>query len=190
MVETSLSHFKYILDFFCQKATISRKNEVHKLYFDGHSKEAIDFTAHTFAFMAYNNTMLRVKSLFRIHSNMSISYNKTGWFVGIVSQYGKKEVLNELAEKGTHVFHKNRHSFSSTTRFDTMRSLLYMILQLVMNYFNDIIKSGTELFCNKKLVHRKSIWHWNLCFEHAGSKGSGFDIEVKVSKFLYDVEGE
>lgn len=82
-------------------------------------------------------------------------------------------MLDELVDEGTHVFHNNRHSFSSNTGLDTMQSLLYMILQLIVNYFNNIKKGGTELFCNEKLVYRKNIWHWNLCFEHAGSKGSG-----------------
>jgi hypothetical protein len=37
---------------------------------------------------------------------MPISYNKVGWLVGSVSQFGKKEVLDELAKEGTQVSHK------------------------------------------------------------------------------------
>jgi hypothetical protein len=33
--------------FLCQKATVSRVDEVQKLYFDGHSKGAIDLTTYT-----------------------------------------------------------------------------------------------------------------------------------------------
>ena len=79
---------------------------------------------------------------------MSTSYNKTRKLARSVSQCKEKKVLDKLAKEGTHVFHKNWAFIPSNIGFNTMRSLSYMIPQLVVNHFNDIKNGRPRLFSN------------------------------------------
>jgi hypothetical protein len=104
---------------------------------------------------------------------MSTSYKKVGWLAESVSQHGEKEVLDELAKEGLQVFYKKWTFTLFSIGFDIIQSSSYMILQIVVNHFSDLKNGGSELFCNRKLVHGENVGHWNLQFQHAGSKGSG-----------------
>jgi hypothetical protein len=70
---------------------------------------------------------------------------------------------------------------------DTMRSSLYLILQLVINQFNDIENSGARLLRDDKLICKDKERNWNLQFQHIKAKSNEFDTTVKVSKFILDI---
>lgn len=69
-----------------------------------------------------------------------------------------------------------------------MRSSLYLILQLVINQFNDIENSGARLLRDDKLICKDKERNWNLQFQHIKAKSNEFDTTVKVSKFVLDIE--
>jgi hypothetical protein len=59
-------------------------------------------------------------------------------------------------------FHKKRAFIPSNTGFETMRSSLYLIPQLVVNQFNAIKNGGPGLFRAGKLVQGDSGGSWTL----------------------------
>ena len=42
---------------------------------------------------------------------------------------------------------------------------------------------------NGRLIRNDMAGHWTMEFQHSGSRGFGIDINVKVSKSIFDVEG-
>jgi hypothetical protein len=78
--------------FLCKKTIVPRTNEIHELYFDGHSKEVVDRTTHTLASMACKaKSQINIHNTFKwLHANMFTSYNKARWLVRNVSQYEEK----------------------------------------------------------------------------------------------------
>ena len=117
-----------------------------------------NLTANTLASMAYKakNRVSIQNALRWLYVSSHLSCSKIGWLVQNVMHYGEKKVLDELAKEGTQQFHKRWAFIPSNTGFETMRSSLYLIPQLVANQFNAIKNGGPGLFRNGKLVQGKN----------------------------------
>jgi hypothetical protein len=88
--------------------------------------------------------------------------NKAGWLTQNVMQYGKREVLDKLAQEGTQIFYKKWVFIPSNIGFDTMWSSSYLIPQVVVNHFNDINNGGSGLFRDGRFIQGDSGGEWTL----------------------------